>query len=349
MSDPANVLLISAIREDACKAVLWVVDENLPGTELNLLHSPASLTALTNRVDVASQLESKGLRVVLADFDFQLLDNLAFDTIYYRVSKEKPLVHHIINNAYQHLAAGGELILTGSKQEGLKTYASKATQLFGKVVDKYKGAASSQLIRLQKIPGREADLLDDKAYTEVIEVPGKEVTFFSKPGLYGWKKIDQGSQLLIAHLPQALEAMSTSPAVIVDLGCGYGYLSVMASRVINGHFIATDNNIAAVNFCQRNFSRHRVNGDVLLADCGHGLPTGADLVLCNPPFHQGFGVEGDLTDRFLASARQLLKKSGYALFVVNSFIPIEKKARALFADSRCLCNNKSFKVMLLQA
>jgi len=169
----------------------------------------------------------------------------------------------------------------------------------------------------------------------------------SKPGVFGWNKIDRGSALLIEYLPTLLAQLASSPTTVVDLGCGYGYISAMAHALAPVHYLATDNNVAAVAACRENFKRLDIAGQVSLDNCGQSLAAKADLVLCNPPFHQGFELENSLTLQFLRSAKGLLKNNGTALFVVNSFIGLEKSSKGLFADCQVVVNNGSFKLLVL--
>ncbi|MDR2212236.1 MAG: methyltransferase, partial [Pseudomonadales bacterium] len=113
--------------------------------------------------------------------------------------------------------------------------------------------------------------------------------------------------------------------------------------------IATDNNAAAIHAAAYNLERSIPPGHfaVMLDDCAAALHTPVDLIVCNPPFHQGFAVEGALTERFLAAARRLLKPNGQALFVVNAFIPLERKAAAMFGAINTLANDRRFKVLSL--
>ncbi|MDX2349328.1 MAG: methyltransferase, partial [Porticoccus sp.] len=70
-------------------------------------------------------------------------------------------------------------------------------------------------------------------------------------------------------------------------------------------------------------------------------------VICNPPFHQGFTTDNQLTQRFVTSCHQHLKAGGMALFVVNRFVPLESCAEPLFQVSK-FGENKGFKLVLLE-
>lgn len=346
MSDLAFELLRQKLNANGVKNSLWLVDENISSIEIAAVQVADKLLAMTNRCDIAKMLESQGFTVLLNDFDCAEIQAQSLDAIYYRVSKEKALVHHIINSAASYLKPEGLLYLAGYKNEGAKTYIKKATKYLGGAVEKQRGSNASLLAAIQS-SANVGQSLDDKDYRRCRSIADGEVSFMTKPGLYGWNKIDKGSEFLIEHLDAYLQTLKTPLGQIADLGCGYGYLSIMTSKKINAAFIACDNNISAVNLCRENFNRHELHGRVVLDDCAAGIEDKVDLLLCNPPFHQGFSVEGDLTDKFIESAKRLLKPRGSALFVVNSFIPLEKKASGLFSEIKQLANNGSFKLLSL--
>lgn len=341
VTDPCLEVLCGQFAD--CNAPLWwLVDEHGAGC-----HPPASAgdwLAITNRCDVASQLESYGYSVSVGDFVLPTEPPPA--TVCYRVSKEKPLVHYLINRALAALPLGGELVLTGAKNEGLKTYADKAARLVsgGKSLKKQGKDVYLAVIVKNAEP---SEWLPDSDYTE-LRVIDETLGLVSKPGVYGWNKIDKGSALLVSCIPQALQRSGQVPQRVADLGCGYGYLPVAAQADLGeAHWLLTDNNATALMACRRNIERHGIDADIALADCAEGLSGPVDMLLCNPPFHQGFAVEGELTERFLAAARRLLRPGGCALFVVNQFIPLPRKAEALFTDCQLLGEGQGFKVYCL--
>src|SRR5690606_33030346 len=124
-------------------------------------------------------------------------------------------------------------------------------------------------------------------------------------------------------------------------------LSLMAAQHGQFHITATDNCAAAITACRHNFAAHCISGEVIAADCGDGIEARYDVILCNPPFHQGFGEERSLTEKFLAAAKRLLTPKGRALFVVNRFVPLEGLAEKLFIGVEVVLENPGFKVVEL--
>ena len=341
---------LTAIHADKNARFLWCTDENALNTLPTALHEE-QLLVLTNRWDVAEQAKARGFTTEFNDFDCSEIADNSLDKIFYRVSKEKPVVHHLLNQAWCCLKPGGKLLLAGYKNEGTKTYIEKIAKLFGcgKNIVKNGPVYSSELSKYTEYNA--AELLDDSDYRQPRLIASDSgLQLHSKPGLFGWNKVDAGSALLIEQLKQ-LSPLPNPLSTCVDLGCGYGYLTIAAASLdicssIN-HWIMTDNNAAALQLARQNLQFNQLNGDIIAADAGKGINTKADLLLCNPPFHQGFGIDGDLTDKFLLNAKHLLAPQGIALFVVNQFIPLERKAAPLFKEINTLADNGSFKVISL--
>lgn len=348
MSDIALQQLLACIAEHRGEG-LWVVDENL---QADLVPEAAaqSIRLISNRVDVVEQLRDKSYRAQLSDFDFSAIAPQSLDCAYYRVSKEKPVVHWVLNQLAERIKPGGMLFLAGYKNEGTKTYFDKARERFGGAAEKKLLGKTAMLCRISRSE-QLGPALDDKAYSEMRPLADQQPMLLTKPGVYGWQKQDKGSQLLIDCLPEVLSRRQADNKAIVrllDLGCGYGFISVEAAKLTDAYIVATDNNVAAVDVCRANFELQQINGEVLADDCGQQLAAGFDLILCNPPFHQGFDVSSELSEKFIRQAARLLKPGGYVLWVVNAFLGVEAHYRAYFSRQQQLLNNKQFKVILCE-
>jgi 16S rRNA (guanine1207-N2)-methyltransferase len=234
-----------------------------------------------------------------------------------------------------------------AKNRWHKTYIEKCRPVFGNGSIEKSGAAYLGHFRKSNDVLHTA-LLDDQDYASLRLVQTTALDFYSKPGVFGWNRIDQGSAFLLDALPDCLKSFPLPPQSLLDLGCGYGYLTLMTRDLPFSRRVATDNNAAALLAMRCNADHYGINVDIMPADAGDALDGLFDLVLCNPPFHQGFSVAGDLTDKFLRGTRRLLSPQGKALFVVNQFVGLERKAGAYFSAVDVLANNRSFKVVRVQ-
>lgn len=329
---------------------LWLLDENHAGLiQPNQQHP--SIKVITNRWDLFQEASQKNYQVQFNDFDLSAIADESLDTFFYRISKEKPVVHHLVNQVWRCLKPKGRLIIAGYKQEGIKTYIEKIARLFGSAQTALKNGHvyNAELEKLENYQLNE--LLDTQQYAElqpVIEIGNR--TYFSKPGVFGWNKIDQGSQLLIQHLHQ-LGLDKRLPQSCLDLGCGYGYLTLAAAQHPDCQSIQqwtlTDNNAAAINATRYNLSLADLDFELVADDAGTSINRKFDLILCNPPFHQGFQVDADLTEKFVHRAHRLLSTNGIAFFVVNQFVPLESKAGRYFKAISLLHQGAGFKLIRL--
>lgn len=343
MSDAAFTLLKPEL-ENASGTALWIADENL----INQMSKVnPEVTVITNRFDLCQQLIAADWQATFSDFDFSVYGDHSVDKMLYRISKEKPVVHHVINQAIRILKPGGQLCISGLKNEGIKTYLDKAKKLFAGKIELVKADKNTWMGILDSPGQADTDLLEDQNYTELREIEtDSNFSYISKPGVYGWNKIDKGSAYLIEELPLFLDRLPAPPESILDLGCGYGYLALNCSA-LGAKITATDNNAAALQLCRKNLEQQGIEADVIAADCAEGIHQQFSLIVCNPPFHQGFSVDGDMTDRFLNAARRRLQANGIACFVVNLHIPLERKALNMFGSIETIAANGSFKLVLL--
>lgn len=333
---------------------LWLVDENAT-EQWRELPANLPLSIMGNRFDLIEAMQTRFEQARFSDFDFTNITSASLSRIFYRISKEKAVVHHIANEALRCLKPGGQLILCGYKNEGIKTFCDTIAERFGCPKNAIKQRDIYSVALTKQCEPEETTPLPDKDYTQLREITLiQNVPLLSKPGQFGWDKQDAGSQLLIECLENHL---STKPEVdrphnkCLDLGCGYGYLSIMASQLAVTsniqEWVLTDNNAAAIISARANSAQFDLKARVEPTDCAAGIHETFNLVLCNPPFHQGFDVDNSLTDKFLRNTRSHLARGASAYFVVNQFIPLERKAAQYFKDVELLRSNGKFKVIRL--
>lgn len=347
MTDAPTNWLLQKINQHSNAESLWLSDENLLKQLPDAKSWPQKPAFVTNRWDIAQDATHLGFNAEFNDFDLSAIADNSIDNIFYRISKEKAVVHHLINQAQRILKTGGILWISGQKNEGIKTYIEKACELFNctKSIQKDGMCYSSQL---QKGISR-GESLNDESYHELRECfQINSSAILSKPGQFGWNKIDQGSEFLIKEVGQLIGTQHNTYEHCLDLGCGYGYLTIASQDFPVKKRTLTDNNAAALITANANCVQLKISAEIIASDAGEQVQNSFDLILCNPPFHQGFSVDGDLTDKFLRNTQKLLRENGVAYFVVNQFIALEKKAAVFFKHVNLIARNKSFSVFELR-
>ena len=364
---------LTSVGDGKTGSALLVADENCSEALLDSL--PTHIQILTNRWGLYQYALHCELTTYFNDFDFSVLASPP-RIIYYRISKEKAVTHHVINQSFSVLPVGGQFILWGEKKAGIKTYIKKTNALFDDAVSAKKSGKDYVAI-WEKAAPQDSILsdhyLDDSDYPRLrAEISFGDKALFTKPGLFGWDKVDRGSALLIEHLDKFFAGFKTRPENLLDLGCGYGLLTAAAASRGITQVTSADNCAAALLACEKNIlelcpalyktasadeSEIKIfKGRAIATDCraayaenfSQQIDEKFDVVLCNPPFHQGFDTERELTEAFVAAAARQLKPSGQALFVTNRFIALEKTAAGFFNQASTLAENREFRLTVMQ-
>lgn len=330
---------------------LLILDENTPLSLYSMLSRIQDLTVLTNRYDINQTLLSENVPCSYSDFDFAEVASRC-NVVAYRLSKEKSVVNHVLDAIPRLLTAEGHLLLLGNKNQGFPSTLKKLTKSWNiqpSLVNLKNGEKLADFALPQKISQyKNSNDASEYKNIEPISLMIGGLPVYSKRGAFGWNKQDQGSQFLIETLNSNYiwSNLSTSPVSMLDLGCGYGYLTMHAAeKCPNIQITATDNNAAALLVCQKNMSYRGLNAKVIASDCASSIKQRFDLILCNPPFHQGFRQSEDLSIKFVRQIGAHLAAQGVAYLVVNAFLSYEKWAHSCKLACNTLANNRSFKVL----
>ena len=82
-----------------------------------------------------------------------------------------------------------------------------------------------------------------------------------------------------------------------------------------------------------------------MASDGLSAVTGSyDLIISNPPFHQGVRTNYEVTERFLAQSRQLLRPGGELRVVANSFLRYQPIIEQVYGHCQTLLVRDGFSV-----
>jgi len=140
---------------------------------------------------------------------------------------------------------------------------------------------------------------------------GTEFKFKTDNGVFSKEKLDFGTRLLLENLP--IKEMSGD---ILDLGCGYGVVSIILSKFINASFDAVDVNKRALHLMEMNVKDNDVNNiNIFESDCYSNIDKNKkyDYIITNPPIRAGKVV----VYKMLKDARHYLKSNGYLYFVMR--------------------------------
>lgn len=170
-------------------------------------------------------------------------------------------------------------------------------------------------------------------------------------GAFAGTRLDLGTRVLLGVLDDALDRAGLGPDAVgtaVDLGCGTGVLATALARRRPGfEVVATDRSWAAVSSAAATAAAAGVGDRVRVAqaDAAAGIPdASADLVLLNPPFHEGHAVVDRLADPLFAAAARVLRPGGSLVTVFNSHLRHRPSLERLVGPTEQLVRTAKFTV-----
>ena len=155
-----------------------------------------------------------------------------------------------------------------------------------------------------------------------------------------------GGMLFTTPLPQGeiLDSLDKK-AQILDFGCGYGYIAANLARHRPAitKIDAYDADARAVTLAQRNGGEkvHAVWQDIrkLFA------PSRYDVIVMNPPFHEGKQADASLGQRFIEASADGLVIGGRLLMVANRQLPYELALKRAFRRFHVVAQTGLYKVI----
>ena len=150
--------------------------------------------------------------------------------------------------------------------------------------------------------------------SEIKEIPyainNIDFTFLSDNGVFAKNKIDYGSNFLVTNFLLFADKLD---AKVLDVGCGYGFIGVVVSKILNIDVDFVDVNKRALHLCERNIKLNKVNGNVILSNCYEDVKNKYDYIITNPPIRAGKKI----VNTILAEAKNYLNEFGELWFVIH--------------------------------
>ena len=174
--------------------------------------------------------------------------------------------------------------------------------------------------------------------------PLVEGRFKAAPGMFSHDHVDVGSKLLADHLPASLKGKAA------DFCAGWGYLSVVLTETAPA--------VTSIDLFEADHASLDAAAQTYMAALAPDMTAGFhwldlatepverryDVIVMNPPFHQGRAAEPDIGQAMIRAAANALKPGGHLFMVANRGLPYETLLRSAFRRGEELASDKTFRV-----
>ena len=168
------------------------------------------------------------------------------------------------------------------------------------------------------------------------------IKFYTSSSVFSKSHLDKGTELLIK------ESKITENAKILDIGCGYGAIGIILSKLYpKANITMSDINERAINLAKKNSKINNVNPKIIQSNLFENINEKFDIILSNPPQHAGKKVCFEMIEK---SKKHLNDKGTLQLVARHNKggKELSKKMFSVFGNVKEIAKKSGYRVYLSQ-
>ncbi len=224
----------------------------------------------------------------------------AIDVLLIKIPKTLALLEHQLLELRPLLKPSTRIIAAGMVKNLPKT----VFKLFQRVIGPTTTSLARKKARLIYVSPDLAKSTPKNPYPSQYVLENSNLVLRNHANVFSRERLDIGARFMLQHLP-----VNPRYRQVVDLGCGNGVLGLMFARQNPvAHIQFVDESFMALDSARMNFEQAfgvSRRADFIATDCLSGIAeNSADLILCNPPFHQQHAVGDHIARRMFRQAKK---------------------------------------------
>lgn len=195
--------------------------------------------------------------------------------------------------------------------------------------------------------GRNISSADKPRLSKARVMHDYDLTVYDTPNVFAAEKIDIGCRFLLNNFPTLDSAKK-----IIDLGCGNGALGLKALTCSQAQVSFVDESyhaLAAAKLAVTHIKDGTERSTFCLSNSLTQFTGGtADVILCNPPFHQQQSIADTIARLMFADAAKALNEQGRLYVVANRHLNYHDILKRHFRHIKTYTNDAKFVVIEAQ-
>ena len=164
------------------------------------------------------------------------------------------------------------------------------------------------------------DELKSELHLIKVKIFDREYSFYTDNGVFSKGKLDFGTRTLLESLP-----LNDIKGKVLDVGCGYGVIDIILSKITNASYEGVDVNKRALHLADMNAKLNNIfNVKFYESNCYENVNGKYNIIITNPPIRVGKKIVYEI----VMNARNHLTDDGVLYIVIRK----EQGAKSMIRD-----------------
>jgi len=337
MSENISQILHRSLQQLNAQTPLFI---NLPHCdfidEYCAVYPSAKLTCFNSNFEYFKQHKNKTTYNSFFGATYDETSKHDLVVIYYPKAKQE--LSFILAMLQNRIIKNATVILVGEKNSGINS----SKKLVGNYIQHYQKVDSARhcMLFTGQYHNEERTFNIEQWFEHyTVNINETEIKVAALPGVFSQKKLDVGTKVLLDNLP------TITLKSLLDFGCGAGVIASFIGTKYTGITLTlADVSALALVSAEKTLTLNALKGNIHATDSLSDINNQFDVVITNPPFHQGLKTNYHATESFLSGIHQQIKTKGELIVVANSFLTYKPIMLKSFTIVNEVINQQGFTV-----
>ncbi|OQY37910.1 MAG: hypothetical protein B6226_04455 [Candidatus Cloacimonetes bacterium 4572_65] len=172
----------------------------------------------------------------------------------------------------------------------------------------------------------------------------KDITLINMPNIFSSKKLDIGTRFFLDNYTTTPDKEINS---IIDVGCANGILALFVNKLYSeATLLMSDITYSAIESARKSSLKNGVTAEFNRGNALDNYPEqSADLIVCNPPFHDNHRVSITTACNIFQQAFSVLKTDGELTIVANKHLGYHTHLNKIFGNVEEVASDSKFTLL----